>query len=60
MLDLARAYMCVSVSCLPGSEVILQALAQRVRRIELAGSPERRFNNTLRGLKHLPVRVVEA
>jgi cytochrome P450 len=40
-------------------EVVLQALAQRVRRLELAGAPERRFNNTLRGLKHLPVRVVK-
>jgi cytochrome P450 len=41
-------------------EVVLQALAQRVRRLELAGAPERRFNNTLRGLKRLPVRVVKA
>jgi cytochrome P450 len=38
-------------------EVVLQALAQRVRRIELAAEPERRFNNTLRGLKRLPLRV---
>jgi cytochrome P450 len=41
-------------------EVVLQALARRIRTIELAGPPERRFNNTLRGLKHLPVRVVRA
>ncbi|MEP7242103.1 MAG: cytochrome P450 [Gammaproteobacteria bacterium] len=39
-------------------EVVLQVLAQRVSRIELMGEPERRFNNTLRGLKHLPVRVI--
>jgi cytochrome P450 len=39
-------------------EVILQALARRVRKLELTGTPERRFNNTLRGLKHLPVRAL--
>jgi 4-methoxybenzoate monooxygenase (O-demethylating) len=38
-------------------EVTLQALARRVCRIELAGEPVRRFNNTLRGLKHLPLRI---
>jgi cytochrome P450 len=31
----------------------------RVRKLELAGAPVRRFNNTLRGLKHLPLRVVK-
>ncbi len=41
-------------------EVVLQALAKRVARIELAGEPERRFNNTLRGLKRLPLRVMSA
>ena len=41
-------------------EVVLQVLAQRVSKIEPAGEPERRFNNTLRGLKHLPVRMVGA
>jgi cytochrome P450 len=41
-------------------EVVLQALATQVRRIELAGEPERRFNNTLRGLKRLPLRLVPA
>jgi cytochrome P450 len=41
-------------------EVVLQALAKQVSRIELAGAPERRFNNTLRGLKRLPLRVVPA
>jgi hypothetical protein len=41
-------------------EVVLQALARQVSRIELASEPERRFNNTLRGLKSLPLRVVAA
>ena len=41
-------------------EVVLQALARQVSRLELAGEPERRFNNTLRGLKRLPLRVVPA
>jgi 4-methoxybenzoate monooxygenase (O-demethylating) len=39
-------------------EVVIQALAKRVKRIELIGEPERRFNNTLRGLKRLPLRLV--
>lgn len=39
-------------------EVVLQALAQRVRKIEITGEPTRRFNNTLRGLQHLPVRLI--
>jgi cytochrome P450 len=38
-------------------EVLLQALASRVRRIEIVGAVERRFNNTLRGLKRLPIRL---
>jgi hypothetical protein len=38
-------------------EVVLQALARRVKSIELDGEPQRRLNNTLRGLKHLPLRV---
>lgn len=38
-------------------EVVLQALARRARKLELAGPPVRRFNNTLRGLKQLPLRV---
>lgn len=41
-------------------EVVLQALARQVSRIELAGEPERRYNNTLRGLKRLPLRLVPA
>jgi cytochrome P450 len=39
-------------------ELVLAALARRVERIEIVGQPERRFNNTLRGLKSLPVRIV--
>jgi cytochrome P450 len=39
-------------------EVVIQALAKRVKRIELIGEPERRFNNTLRGLKRLPLHLV--
>jgi cytochrome P450 len=38
-------------------EVVLTALARRVERIELAGEPVRRLNNTLRGLSSLPLRV---
>ena len=41
-------------------EVVLHALSRQVSRLELAGEPERRFNNTLRGLKRLPLRVVPA
>ena len=39
-------------------ELILSALAKRVRRIELVGEPVRRLNNTLRALDSLPVRLV--
>jgi cytochrome P450 len=41
-------------------EVVLAALAKRVRRIELAGTPTRRLNNTLRALASLPLRLVPA
>jgi 4-methoxybenzoate monooxygenase (O-demethylating) len=41
-------------------EVLLTALTQKVARIELAGEPERRFNNTLRGFKTLPLMLVAA
>ena len=41
-------------------EVVLQALARQVKRLELTGTPERRYNNTLRGLKRLPLRIVPA
>jgi 4-methoxybenzoate monooxygenase (O-demethylating) len=38
-------------------EVLLGALARRVRAIEPAGEPVRKLNNTLRGLASLPVEV---
>jgi cytochrome P450 len=38
-------------------ECILAALARRVARIEITGPPRRRYNNTLRGLAGLPVRL---
>jgi cytochrome P450 len=41
-------------------EVLLAALARRVKRIEIAGVPTRRHNNTLRGLKSLPLRLTIA
>ncbi len=37
------------------AEVLLTALARRVRTIEPAGEPVRKLNNTLRGLASLPV-----
>jgi len=39
-------------------ELVLTALAKKVERIEIVGQPERRLNNTLRGLTTLPVRIV--
>ncbi len=36
-------------------EVVLTALARKVARIEIAGTPRRRYNNTLRGLASLPI-----
>lgn len=41
-------------------ELILGALARRVARIEIAGAPVRRLNNTLRALASLPLRLVAA
>ena len=38
-------------------ELILAGLAKRVQRIELAGPPVRRLNNTLRALGSLPLRL---
>jgi len=38
-------------------EVVLTALARKVARIEIAGAPQRRYNNTLRGLASLPMRL---
>src|ERR1700719_4473021 len=39
------------------SEAILSALTRRVASFELTGEPERRLNNTLRGLDTLPLRI---
>lgn len=39
-------------------ELVLTALAKRVKRIELNGEPRRRLNNTLRALDSLPVRLI--
>lgn len=41
-------------------ECVLSALARKVERIEICGAIERRYNNTLRGLAHLPVRLPPA
>ena len=40
------------------SEAIFGALTKRVASFELTGEPERRLNNTLRGLDTLPLRIV--
>ena len=40
-------------------EVMLAALARRVRSLDMTGPAVRRYNNTLRGLRSLPLRVVE-
>ena len=39
-------------------ELILTALARKVKRIEIIGEPVRRLNNTLRALESLPVRLI--
>jgi cytochrome P450 len=41
-------------------ELILAALAKRFKRVELAGQPTRRLNNTLRALSSLPLRLTPA
>jgi 4-methoxybenzoate monooxygenase (O-demethylating) len=38
-------------------ELILGALARKVASIEIAGEPKRRYNNTLRGMASLPMRI---
>ncbi|QTG17085.1 cytochrome P450 (plasmid) [Agrobacterium tumefaciens] len=38
-------------------EAVLGALAQKVETLELAGTPVRRLNNTLRGLESLPLEI---
>ncbi len=55
----AGIHMCVGqVLARMEGEAVLGALARRVARIELAGEPVRRHNNTLRGLRSLPLRLV--
>lgn len=41
-------------------ELILGGIARRFKRIELAGEPTRRLNNTLRALGSLPLRFIPA
>jgi 4-methoxybenzoate monooxygenase (O-demethylating) len=41
-------------------EVMLAALARRVGKIEITGEPKRLYNNTLRGLQSLPIRMSAA
>jgi len=38
-------------------EIVLTALARRVASFRLDGEPVQHFNNTVRGLKHMPVTV---
>jgi cytochrome P450 len=54
-------HVCVGqfISRLEG-EVVLAALARRARRLELAGAAVPKPNNTLKGFRHLPLRVVPA
>ena len=42
------------------ADALLTTLAARVRFIEIAGPPTRKHNNTLRGLAHLPLRLIAA
>ena len=57
----AGIHMCVGqvLARLEG-EVMLQALARHVARLEPAGPPRRRHNNTLRGLTSLPLHLHRA
>jgi cytochrome P450 len=57
----AGIHMCVGqlLARLEG-EVVLDAMARKIDTIEIASEPRRRFNNTLRGLASLPVRVTRA
>jgi len=41
-------------------EMVLGALARKVAAVEMTGPARRRYNNTLRGLASLPVRLVRA
>jgi cytochrome P450 len=54
-------HMCVGqlVARLEG-EVMLSALARKVGSIEITGDVKRRYNNTLRGLESLPIKITRA
>lgn len=54
----AGIHMCVGqmLARLEG-EAVLAALARKAAGIEIAGEPRRRYNNTLRGLSRLPIRL---
>src|SRR3954451_17098363 len=54
-------HMCVGqlVARLEG-EVMMAVLARKVKSIEITGEVKRRYNNTLRGLQSLPVKVTAA
>ena len=54
-------HMCVGqlVARLEG-EVMMAALARKVKSIEITGEVKRRYNNTLRGLESLPVSIEPA
>jgi cytochrome P450 len=41
-------------------EIVLTELARRPKSNQLTAEPERMLNNTLRGLKRMPVRVLPA
>jgi 4-methoxybenzoate monooxygenase (O-demethylating) len=41
-------------------ELVLGALARKAGSIEIVGEPKRRYNNTLRGMASLPVRITAA
>lgn len=57
----AGIHMCVGqlLARLEG-EVVLDAMARKISTIEIAEPPVRRYNNTLRGLSRLPVKVAAA
>jgi cytochrome P450 len=54
-------HMCVGqlVARLEG-EVMMAALARKVKSIEITGEVKRRYNNTLRGLESLPITIKAA
>src|SRR3981189_1361958 len=57
----AGIHMCVGpLVARPEGEVMLAALARKVAGIEITGPVKRRYNNTLRGLEHLPITLTPA